>query len=149
MNKLKSINITFVATDKIALDVRFTDVAVELKGPGFVFKNDVFLQTLYRHGNTSFKVVKKDEFILLQSIKTDPNLNGFKNMNSSRASDYEYFYPYNTKATRIPTIERYGTNFSATMNGYDIELRPILIEETKDIRQEILKAIMRYDQKNN
>jgi len=148
MNKLHSINVILGANDEIKFNVRFQNVNVELKGAGFFIARPI-IETLYRNGNTAFKVFKKEDYILLKSKKSDSSLKGCKNLNANRASGYEYFYPYNTTATRVPTEEKYGTNFKLEMDGDDIKLYPILIDETKSIRKEILTAIMRYDQKNN
>jgi len=146
MSKLKSINVKFAANDKIELDVRFEGVDIELEQKGFILAASILTKL---NSNYTFKLVKKADHILLQSNKTDPTLKGCNSIKSNRGSGYKWYFPYGTTTLQNRVIEKYGKNFSAKMNGDDIELHPVFIEEIKNLRQEILTAIMRYDQKNN
>jgi len=144
--KLSSIDLRVDGHNKISLDVRFQDVPVKLSGDehakGFYFRQTHRNNLPADWESQQYKLVKKDGYILLQCSKNNPGLTGLK-----RIMRYSTYPCYGAAMESIQ--ETYGTNFSYTVEGSDIKLFPILVEEVKQVTSEILDAVKRYETENN
>lgn len=149
--KLDKIEILFDNTGKAHPPVvRFQDVDVELRpdGRGFIFNTSSKTPSAFK--TKAYKLVKLPDHILLKvRITGVPEKGIYSRIMNTRSDGYKDRFPYYGQKADV-IRELYGTMFSceAQTDG-DIKLFPILIEEVKQVRVEILDAIKRYETEND
>lgn len=126
---------------KIEVKVRFANCQCRItrESKGFAIRSVGLTSNWYDY---KYKLVKYPDHILLKSDKNDKTLTGTKKiMDNCR---YPY---YGVQADKV--IEEYGSEYDVIPEGDNIKLFPVRIEEVKQVTEEILEAIKRYETENN